>query len=115
MTDWQLISPVINHAMFPVLQFSSVLSMVRIREVVQQALSAGYLTVAAENQLRQLLQTKYDREDLNAFMRLQEATMAGRVRQESRELRQSEVTWTPTRQSSPSYSFCINGKKKTDK
>lgn len=62
-------------------------SMVRIREVVQQALNSGYLTVAAENQLRQLLQTKYDREDFNAFMKLQKATMAGLVRQESRELR----------------------------
>lgn len=60
--------------------------MSRIREVVQQALSTGYLTLAAENQLRQLLRTKYEREDLNAFMTLQQAAMAGRVRQESREL-----------------------------
>jgi hypothetical protein len=64
--------------------------MALIREVVQQALVTGYLSVVAENQLRQLLTTKYDWEDLNAFMTLQEAAMAGRVRQESRELRYSQ-------------------------
>ena len=63
--------------------------MVLIREVVQQALTTGYLTVAAENQLRQLLKSKYEREDLDAFMTLQQAAMAGLVRQESRELKYS--------------------------
>ncbi len=63
--------------------------MVLIREVVQQALTTGYLSVAAENQLRQLLKSKYDREDLDAFMTLQQAAMAGVVRQESRELKYS--------------------------
>ncbi|MFE1747480.1 hypothetical protein [Coleofasciculus sp. H7-2] len=61
--------------------------MVLIREVVQKALATGYLTLASETELRQLLQTtKYGWEDLNAFMTLQQAVMAGRVRQESREL-----------------------------
>lgn len=60
--------------------------MALIREVVQQAITTGYLTVAAENQLRQLLTTKYDREDLKAFMTLQQAVIDGRVKQESREL-----------------------------
>jgi hypothetical protein len=55
------------------------------RDVVQKALSTGYLTVEAENQLRQLLSTPYDLEDFNAFMTLQEAAMTGRVKQESRE------------------------------
>jgi len=64
--------------------------MALIREVVQQALTTGYLTVAAENQLRQLLTTKYEWEDFNAFMTLQAAAMAGSVRQESRELRYSQ-------------------------
>ncbi|UKO99234.1 hypothetical protein [Nostoc sp. UHCC 0870] len=59
--------------------------MTRIRDVVQQALVTGYLTVAAENQLRYLLTTQYDLEDLNAFMTLQEAAMNGNVKQESRE------------------------------
>ncbi|MBD2250342.1 hypothetical protein [Nostoc parmelioides] len=59
--------------------------MTRIRDVVQQALTTGYLTVEAENQLRYLLTTHYDSEDLNAFMSLQEAAMNGRVKQESRE------------------------------
>lgn len=40
-----------------------------IREVVQQALSLGYLTLENEDKLRQLLQIKYDSEDLNAFFR----------------------------------------------
>ncbi|HIK05746.1 MAG TPA: hypothetical protein IGS40_13720 [Trichormus sp. M33_DOE_039] len=60
--------------------------MTRIRDVVQQALVTGYLTVEAENQLRYLLTTRYDLEDLNAFMTLQEAAMNGNVKQESREL-----------------------------
>jgi hypothetical protein len=57
-----------------------------IREVVQQAITTGYLTVAAENQLRQLLTTKYDQEDLKAFMTLQQVVIDGRVKQESCEL-----------------------------
>ncbi|MDZ7961928.1 MAG: hypothetical protein RMY34_29315 [Aulosira sp. DedQUE10] len=59
--------------------------MTRIRDVVQKALASGYLTVEAENQLRHLLTTRYDLEDFNAFMTLQEAAMNGNVRQESRE------------------------------
>jgi hypothetical protein len=59
--------------------------MIRIRDVVQTALASGYLTVEAENQLRHLLTTRYDREDFNAFMTLQEAAMMGKVKQESRE------------------------------
>lgn len=60
--------------------------MLLIRNVVQEALSTGYLTIEAEEQLRQMLSKKYDREDLNAFMALQRAAMAGLVRQQSREL-----------------------------
>ena len=60
-----------------------------IREIVQQALTTGYLTVEAENQLRQLLSKKYDWEDFKAFIRLQQEAMEGRVRQESRELLRS--------------------------
>lgn len=60
-------------------------TMTRIRDVVQKALATGYLTVEAENQLRVLLTTRYDMEDLNAFMNLQEAAMTGKVKQESRE------------------------------
>lgn len=60
--------------------------MLLIREIVQQALTTGYLTVEAENELRLLLRTKYDLEDLKAFMKLQSAAFEGLVRQESREL-----------------------------
>ncbi|GAB1544743.1 hypothetical protein NUACC21_74190 [Scytonema sp. NUACC21] len=63
-----------------------------IRDVVRQAMITGFLSVAAEEQLRQLLRTKYDLEDLNAFISLQEAAMAGLIRQESREMRRTEVT-----------------------
>lgn len=58
-----------------------------IYEVVQQALSAGYLTVEAEDQLRRLLKAKNNFEDLKAFFVLQQAVMDGRVKQQSRELR----------------------------
>lgn len=58
-----------------------------IREVVQQALTTGYLSLDAEAQLRGLLQKKYDMEDLDAFISLQQAAVAGLVKQESRELR----------------------------
>jgi hypothetical protein len=64
--------------------------MALIREVVQQALNTGLLTVEAENQLRQLLMTKYDREDFRAFMALQNAAMSGCVKQESRSLISSQ-------------------------
>lgn len=64
-----------------------------IREIVQQAIATGYLTVEAEEQLRQLLSNKYDWEDFNAFIRLQQEAMEGRVKQESRELlRSRELT-----------------------
>ncbi|MBD2315033.1 hypothetical protein H6G20_25530 [Desertifilum sp. FACHB-1129] len=58
-----------------------------IREIVNQALHTGYLTLEAEEQLRFLLRSKYSWEDLNAFMSLQQAAMSGQVRQESREMR----------------------------
>ncbi len=61
--------------------------MTRIRDVVQKALSTGFLTVEAENQLRHLLRTRYDSEDFKAFMSLQEAAMMGKVKQESRQER----------------------------
>ncbi|HEY9652572.1 MAG TPA: hypothetical protein V6C95_18080 [Coleofasciculaceae cyanobacterium] len=57
----------------------------RIREIVQQALTTGYLTVEAEDQLRQLLSKKYEWEDFRAFIKLQHEAMEGRVKQESRE------------------------------
>jgi hypothetical protein len=58
----------------------------RISDLVQQALQTGYLTLAAEEQLRLLLQMKNAPEELLAFMQLQQAAMEGIVRQESREL-----------------------------
>ncbi len=65
--------------------------MLQIRNIVQQALSTGYLTVEAEDQLRQMLTKKYDREDLKAFMALQQAAMTGQVRQQSRERLHSQM------------------------
>jgi len=55
-----------------------------IREIVRQALTTRYLTREAEDQLRQLLRSKYDSQDLQAFMTLQNAVMEGQVQQESR-------------------------------
>lgn len=55
-----------------------------IREVVQQAIAAGYLSLEAENEMQQIFSSSQcDLEDLNAFMSLQLAAMAGHVRQES--------------------------------
>jgi hypothetical protein len=79
--------------------------MVLIRDIVKQSIARGYLTVAAENQLRQLLQTKYDREDLKAFMTLQQVAMAGLVRQESRELRLKIVTKTDSLHNKENFSL----------
>ena len=63
--------------------------MVLIRDLAQLALTQGYLTIEAENQLRRMLTTtKYDLEDFNAFMTLQLAAMSGGVKQESRELKE---------------------------
>lgn len=57
-----------------------------IREIAKQALQTGYLTLEAEDNLRAMLKNKYDLEDLEAFVDLQQAAMIGMVRQESREL-----------------------------
>ncbi len=57
-----------------------------IREIVRQALNTGYLSLEAEDKLRNMLKKKYELEDLEAFIALQQAAMLGRVRQESREL-----------------------------
>lgn len=57
-----------------------------IREVVKQALTTGYLTIEAEDKLRVMLKTKYELEDFEAFISLQQAAMLGLVKQESREL-----------------------------
>jgi hypothetical protein len=56
-----------------------------IRDLVRQALATGYLSVDAEDQLRILLRTRCEPEDLSAFMTLQKAAMDGFVRQESRQ------------------------------
>lgn len=64
--------------------------MISIREIVQQTLATGYLTIAAQEQLRQLLQTtRYGYEDIKAFMALQKAAMDGEVLQERKELTQA--------------------------
>jgi len=70
--------------------------MVRIRDLVEQALATGYLTVVGEEQLRSLLRTSgCESEDLTAFAQLQQAVMAGNVKQESRE--QMSVQQHPSR------------------
>lgn len=63
-----------------------------IRDVVQNALSTGYLSLDAENKLRELLKTTgYNSEDITAFAGLQFAAMSGQVKQESRELYQLAI------------------------
>ncbi|MEQ8975020.1 MAG: hypothetical protein RIE73_32130 [Coleofasciculus sp. C1-SOL-03] len=67
-----------------------------IREIVQEAEKTGYLTLQAEDQLRQLLANKYDWEDFTAFIQLQQSVMEQRVKQESRELLYTLSGSTPT-------------------
>ena len=57
-----------------------------IREVVKQAIDTGYLTLEAEDTLRQLLNQNCSEEDIDAFIELQRAAMSGLVRQQSREV-----------------------------
>ena len=59
--------------------------MLLIRDITSRALTTGYLTLEAENQLRQLLQHYNEPEDLASFMDLQLAAMDGLVKQESKE------------------------------
>lgn len=57
-----------------------------IRDVVKQAIAAGYLSLEAENQIQQTFSSaQCELEDLNAVMSLQLAAMAGRVKQQSLE------------------------------
>jgi hypothetical protein len=55
-------------------------------EIVQEVLQSGYLTVEAEEQMRRLFVLQHDLEDIEALTRLQQATMYGRVKRQSREL-----------------------------
>ena len=62
-----------------------------ISSITQQALVTGYLTLEAEEQLRQLLQrTKYGVPDFEAFIILQREVIEGRVKQEAREILRSQ-------------------------
>ncbi|MBH8571853.1 hypothetical protein I8752_02170 [Nostocaceae cyanobacterium CENA369] len=58
--------------------------MLLIQEIVQQALSTGFLSVADQNRIQVLLQKSYDSDDLDAFIILQRAISAGDVKQEAR-------------------------------
>ena len=60
--------------------------MALIREVVEQAINSGYLSLKAEEELRTMLKNKYELEDFEAFIQLQQAAMIGMVKQESREI-----------------------------
>lgn len=66
--------------------------MILIRDIVKQVLATGYLSMEVEDQLRQLLSSKYDLEDFYAFMALQQAAMAGQIKQESRERKSLQTT-----------------------
>ena len=66
------------------------ITMSLISTIVRKALETGYLTVEAEELLRQQLQmTKYGLEDFEAFIALQTEVMEGRVRQQALELLRS--------------------------
>jgi len=58
--------------------------MALIKEIVQQAITTGYLSVVAEGKVRSQLQSNYDSEDLDAWIIFQRAIVAGDIKQESR-------------------------------
>lgn len=66
--------------------------MASIREIVQEAIARQYLSLDAENHLRQLLSHKLDRADFQAFMTLQTAFLDGSLRQESRDRLQEKIS-----------------------
>ena len=59
--------------------------MTSIREIVSEVLARQYLSIEAEETLRQLMRRKYGPDDFEAFMALQRAFLSGSLRQESRE------------------------------
>lgn len=60
--------------------------MALIREIAQKAIATGKLTVNHEKELRLQLKGEHTREDLEAFMRLQQAVIRGQVTQQSRKI-----------------------------
>ncbi|MBW4479202.1 MAG: hypothetical protein KME54_20685 [Tolypothrix brevis GSE-NOS-MK-07-07A] len=66
--------------------------MVLIRDIVQQALNTGSLSIPADEQLQQLLQTEFEEKDIDALMLLQEAVQSGRVRKECRNQKSDRPT-----------------------
>lgn len=59
--------------------------MVSMSKIVREALEKNFLSIAAEEQLRQCLRSRqYTLEELQAFWTLQNAAMSGVVQQESR-------------------------------
>lgn len=60
--------------------------MLTICEIVVQVLKSGYLTIEAEQQLRQLFEARYDLADIEALTQLQQAARYGLIKQQSREL-----------------------------
>jgi len=60
--------------------------MVYIREIAQSAIDTGSLTLANEQKLRLMLKQKYEADDLEAFISLQQAVIKGIVKQQSRQI-----------------------------
>ncbi|MBD1923700.1 hypothetical protein H6F77_21890 [Microcoleus sp. FACHB-831] len=56
-----------------------------VREIVLKALKTGYLTVEAEEKLRQQFTKQHSLADIDALARLQWAAMNGLLTQESRQ------------------------------
>jgi hypothetical protein len=56
-----------------------------IREIAQIAIDTGSLTLVNEQKLRLMLKQKYDLDDLDALIALQQAVIRGQVEQQSRQ------------------------------
>lgn len=59
--------------------------MVLIRDIAKTAIETGSLSLANEQKLRLMLREKYEQEDLEAFISLQQAVILGKVKQQSRQ------------------------------
>jgi hypothetical protein len=76
-----------------------------IRDLVTQTLKTGFLSIEAEDKLRQLLLKGYETEDLVAFIKLQQAAMNGLVVQESREIAKFQKALTRDSQDETYYRY----------
>ncbi|MDZ8110560.1 MAG: hypothetical protein RM338_33855 [Nostoc sp. DedQUE12a] len=81
--------------------------MALIKQLVEEALATGYLSIVAEEEIRSLIQSDYDSEDLDAWILLQRSVVAGDVKQESRRKKISPAPKTKDASSSIKHAYQV--------